>query len=328
MFTRNTVPGIFDSAMTVLEQEDPVETHILQDKTDSIFKDLEQEKTCDRIVASLTDAEKETAARSSYKYFKACISGKETNEETRKAFASKMARRHLVAEKGDEERATQKMKAAIEYREKMQVDVIRTCFEKKNFKDEEEKELYEKYRTALDRELSEGKLFTRGHDKEKRALYIALTHKYLSYDHDWYMQYNIYTLERAIALTEEATNGAMEKIVAVFDFGHYTSKNQVPISLSKEISFCLRDNYPERVEKILMIDAPFVFRAFYKLVSIFIDADTREKIVFVTGEEEKAAKVGEFISKDQAMPGFLPGGELVEDLDMKKYLYEVPFDRA
>ena len=241
--------------MTVLEQEDPVETRILRGKVESIFEDLEQEKTCLRMVESLTDAEKETAARSSYKYLKACISGEETNEEARKDFASKMARRHLVAEKGDEKKAIQKMKSTIEYREKMQVDVIRNCFEKKSFKDKKEEELYEEYRIALDRELSGGKLHTRGHDRDKRALYIGLTHKYLSYDHEWFMKYNIYTLERAIAVTEEATNGTIEKIIAVFDFGQYTSKNQVPMSLSKEISFCLRDHYPERVEKVLMVSS-------------------------------------------------------------------------
>ena len=78
----------------------------------------------------------------------------------------------------------------------------------------------------------------------------------------------------------------------------------------------------------VQLDAPFVFRAFFKLVSIFIDADTKSKIVFVTGEEEKERIVGEFLAKDQAMPSMLPGGELVEDLDMKKYLYGVPFDKS
>lgn len=236
---------------------------VLNESNDSIctFEDSDQEKTCRRMIASLSDAEKETAARSSYRYFKASVLGKEgRNDELRDSYAAKMARRHLVADKGDEEIAVKKMKSTIAYREKMKVDVIRSCFEKKEFEDEEEAKLYDDYRTAIDRELSEGKLFTRGHDMEKRALYITMTHKFDSFDVDWYMVYSIYSLERAIAVTEEATNGALEKIIAVFDYDQYTSKNQPPISLSKEIAFCLRDNYPERVEKIVFVSQIAFFR--------------------------------------------------------------------
>mmetsp|Transcript_41570 Transcript_41570/g.60848 ORF Transcript_41570/g.60848 Transcript_41570/m.60848 type:complete len:121 (-) Transcript_41570:1625-1987(-) len=76
----------------------------------------------------------------------------------------------------------------------------------------------------------------------------------------------------------------------------------------------------------LQVDAPFVFRAFWNIVYPFIDKDTKEKIVFVKGDEEKEKVMGKYMSKDQCMPFFHPKGEMENDLNMKEYLYDVPFD--
>uniref|UniRef100_A0A6V2HBP8 CRAL-TRIO domain-containing protein n=1 Tax=Ditylum brightwellii TaxID=49249 RepID=A0A6V2HBP8_9STRA len=313
------------------------------DSASKAEKDVEAEK-CLSIITLLSEDEKEKAARTSYKYLVASTSATSKDgdnsekppppsTEERDKYAMAMARRHLRAENGNEKKALQKMRNTIEYRDKMKIDVIRQCFTKNESDvtpppEEEEEEEYQYHIDNLAPNLLEGKLFVRGYSKDDRALYISRAHLFEArgYDTEWFLKYNIYTLERAIACTERATDGEIEKVIAIFDLGQYSNKVRTPLTLSKDITFCLRDHYPERLEKVFMIDAPFLFRAFYNLVYPFIDNDTKQKIVFVTGDKEKEEKLGNMISKDQSMLFMQPGGEMDTDLDMKAYLYETPFD--
>ena len=57
----------------------------------------------------------------------------------------------------------------------------------------------------------------------------------------------------------------------------------------------------------------------------FIDPHTKEKIVMVNGEEQRVDKLRPLISKDQAMPFMLPDGELTSEVNVDRYLEEVPF---
>lgn len=201
----------------------------------------------------------------------------------------------------------------------MHVDIVRRCFYYKDdefaAEDRELKEMYEYHREGLGQEISEGKLFILGRTKGGHPLYVVRTHKSTSgFRAEWYMKYNIYALERAIAIAEQETDGEVENVCVVFDFGQYSAKLRPPLGLSKELQFCLRDHYPERVEYVVLIDTPFIFRAFWTLVKPFIDPNTKNKIVFVTGEKEKKDVVGNIVAAENAMPFMLPGGSWMSTL--------------
>lgn len=287
-------------------------------------KDDERDTICREMVSSLSDDEKELAARCSYQY---CHLEDSTPTE-RDEYAAAMARRHLVAENGHNDRALAKMKATLQYREDMNIEVIRQCFYREQYPDDVGgSELHEKYRAALNKELSGSKTFVRGKSVDGRALYVVLPHKFTSgFDPEWYMKYNIYTLERAIAITENASDGRLEKVVVVFDFGSYSHALRPPMGLSKELQFCLRDHYPERVDTVVLVDTPFIFRAFWAIMKPFIDPVTRRKVKFVTGDDHKTEVLGGLIEADQAMSFMRPDGERAEEMDMKKYLFDTPFD--
>lgn len=298
------------------------------------FANDEEVKACRRMVASLSDDEKETAARSSYRYFMASTSSsdgsKRPSNEERDGHALATARRHLVAEKGDEQGALKKMKATIKYRVEMNVDAIRRCFHDADAGgDADLADLYKETRRGLeDQLLLTKKQYVRGYSKDNRALMTGRARLYNNWNPEYYMKANIYTLERAIACTERATNGAEEKVVVLFDYNGYTSKNSPPLSLVKNLVFTLRDHWPERLEYVFIVDAPLIFRGFWTLIKPFIDPVTKKKVQFVTGEEQKREVLGQVIDEEEAEPYMLPGGRKVGLLDMERYLREVPYDRA
>ncbi len=53
---------------------------------------------------------------------------------------------------------------------------------------------------------------------------------------------------------------------------------------------------------LIVVDPPFVFRAFWKMLYPFIDANTKKKILFVSGSEsEKQKMLAEFIDPAQVL---------------------------
>jgi len=45
----------------------------------------------------------------------------------------------------------------------------------------------------------------------------------------------------------------------------------------------LEREFPERIHKIFMYDAPYIFDIIWKIVNPFIDPHTRKKVAFITG---------------------------------------------
>ena len=49
----------------------------------------------------------------------------------------------------------------------------------------------------------------------------------------------------------------------------------------QQISLFLKDNYPDKLEKCYVYNAPFMFSNFFNIVSMFIDKETQKKIELV-----------------------------------------------
>jgi hypothetical protein len=89
----------------------------------------------------------------------------------------------------------------------------------------------------------------------------------------------------------------------------------------------LMNHYPERLHRVYLVDAPVLFRAFWALISPFVDPVTKEKFQFVTGESRRQAIFGAALDKDQSLPYQRPDGELTDPLDVDRFLH-LPIDEA
>ncbi|PRW60436.1 random slug 5-like isoform A [Chlorella sorokiniana] len=78
------------------------------------------------------------------------------------------------------------------------------------------------------------------------------------------------------------------KIVAIFDLAGLQVKNLDATGLRAAFHM-LAEHFPERIATVWMLDAPAIFGGLWKVVSPFIDSNTRKKIRFVSGRAGQEA---------------------------------------
>ena len=281
------------------------------------------------MVEQLSDTEKESAARSSYAYYKmseTCRPSKKL-EESRDLAAMAMAARHLKADKGDVDAATRHFKATIEWRRENQLDTLRTCFQ------ESTPEALQ-FRQRVQNYVGEGKLSIAGFDKENRACWHTvgrLSPKGSQSDDVGCKLSHYYMLERAIACSEARSlqlgTAVQQKVVVSVDFGGYKKEHAPRFKTIQELLCTLRDHYPERLYRIYLVDAPLIARTLWTAVKPFVDPDTKTKFQFVTGAKQRKAVFGHAFGSEQCMPYQHPEGMLQEKVDMNHF-FMLPFDNA
>mmetsp|Transcript_8284 Transcript_8284/g.17907 ORF Transcript_8284/g.17907 Transcript_8284/m.17907 type:complete len:349 (-) Transcript_8284:74-1120(-) len=296
---------------------------------------------CREMISELTPEQLEQAARTSYAYYVAATSSDESlhgvaTDEARQNMAMRMARRHLVQMKGDQEEATRIMKAALTFRKDRQIDALRACYAvahdgskcaSLSIREEElpDADQMESYRKLIKNDLDRQPMVVRGHDMSNRAILIKFPRISAETDVEAYVMAHLYIAERAMAATEILSRGKEEKIVALLDFETYSSSCKPPLSAMRLLIPLLQTNYPERVDHIVIVEPSFWMRAVFKLLSMFIDPHTMEKIVLINGETQRINKLKPLVAKEQAMPFMLPDGELTAKVDINHYLENVPF---
>lgn len=140
--------------------------------------------------------------------------------------------------------------------------------------------LFNEWSDIIATENSSGKMYVRGFDKEGHVLIYMKPVKENTHDHDGNIKHLVYTMERAVACMD-ATGNSQTKLSLVIDYHHYTTSHAPPMKTSKETLTILQNHYPERLYRAYCIRPPFVFYAFYKIVSPFIDPVTKKKIVML-----------------------------------------------
>ena len=285
----------------------------------------------DNIFNLLGDNEKEQTARaSSYHYLTA---SRQTTDE-RDRYARVQIERYVIVEQKlstypdqIQEVAYNKLKKTMRYREDKQVDDLRRCFDKDKLSDS--KGLHATQRKRLLDRFATGIASTvRGYTKEGRAVFINHPRADTSWeDKDYYIKGNIYMLERALACTERKTNGELDKVVICYDLNGYELKNSPPPMLFKKVLTDLHEHWPERLEHVFVVDAPFVFRAFWSIIKHFIDPITKDQVQFVNGEKQKKV-FRNMISAEQASSFMFSSAMNEDDVDMKSFFYDTTFDQT
>ena len=286
---------------------------------------------CRQMVDSLSDEEREHAARASYKYlWKSVTSKEETKEllEEQQFYAERMAMRHLSSKKGNFEIALQKFRSAINFRKEADLDGLRLCFQADKLNlDEETRKRYAIYRERLEDRMQTGRVYACGYDKHGRAIYTIYAARTKDFDPDWFLKESLYNFERALACTERETGGLEESITVIGNYTGFQSKHAAPMSISHEFMNCLRQNYPGRVKRVYLLNTPSSFLFFWKILKPFIGTDTKKKIQFLN-ERQREGAFSELITPDQASPWMLKGGDKKRDFDAFEYLRQTPFDEA
>jgi 16S rRNA G966 N2-methylase RsmD len=187
-------------------------------------------------------------------------------------------------------------------------NILRSCFydDSSDASERNDIELAEKLKSLVREDLERQLMVVRGSDGESRSIVYKPPRESPTNadENEAYVATQIYTAERAIATTEYISRGQQEKLFVVFSFENYLSSNSVSIAAMKESSRILQRLYPERLEKLVILDPPFWMRAIVALVSPLLSLATRKKMKLVSGEvrpifcDERASRT--FLSKPQS----------------------------
>lgn len=77
----------------------------------------------------------------------------------------------------------------------------------------------------------------------------------------------------------------MEKTTIVFDLSD-AGYNSLDISSMKHMVTCFQNNYPESLNRCFVLNAPWIFWAFWKLLSQLLDPIVASKITFIRKNED------------------------------------------
>eukprot|EP01122_Echinamoeba_exundans_P006138 TRINITY_DN1671_c0_g1_i2.p1 TRINITY_DN1671_c0_g1~~TRINITY_DN1671_c0_g1_i2.p1 ORF type:complete len:301 (-),score=39.25 TRINITY_DN1671_c0_g1_i2:150-1052(-) len=148
--------------------------------------------------------------------------------------------------------------------------------------------------------LKLGTLYQNGKDKEGRPLLFIKPGTYNPHSVETKVRTMIYTLEQAIARMDRSKG--VEKMVWFMDFTDYASRARSPDG-RKVAQTCLgllQDHYPERLGLAFIVNPPWWVSLLFTILSPFMDAVTKAKIHFISGDPAKLhAQLCDFVEDDQ-----------------------------
>jgi hypothetical protein len=178
------------------------------------------------------------------------------------------------------------------------LDALRTCFYDQDDDDDDDATLEER---------SKGKTTMRDHiQQDMRQQPVVMKKKGDSVvlvkfprqatdvgtTEDAYLMTQLYIAERANACIEFASSARRggggpatneERIVAFFDFGSgYDSSHAPPLKWQLSAVRRLQHLYPERLERLIILEAPFWMRGLFQAIRPFLSQATRQKIQMVS----------------------------------------------
>ena len=131
-------------------------------------------------------------------------------------------------------------------------------------------------------EIKSGKMYIAGNDTQGRS--VMITRKKsdgFDGDHEQYMRHLAFVLDTAC----RAMKNNQESWVWIMDMRGYSRANSPPLNVSLATLRVLADCYPERLHRVLMVDAPSVFSFLWSALSFALDPVTRHKVVFLSSSE-------------------------------------------
>lgn len=138
-------------------------------------------------------------------------------------------------------------------------------------------------------EAASGKMYVAAEpDRLGRRVLVMRPANENSKDHDNQIKFLVYCLETALRrkTMDNVARGAgvdlsAEQICLVIDYKGWSMFNAPPMKTSKETLAIFQNHYPERLGAAICYNPPTIFRAFWGMISPFIDPKTYTKIHFL-----------------------------------------------
>jgi len=179
------------------------------------------------------------------------------------------------------------------------------------------KSIHDGWQAIIAEENATGKGYVRGFSATGNALlYLKPKHEN-TFNHDGNLKHLVYNMERAVRVME-ADGRNCEKLVLIIDYDGYSLLNAPPMKTSTETLSILQNHYPERLYRAYCIRPPWIFNAFWTMISPFIDPTTYQKIVMVNGSKKEIAAR---LSSDGISPETLESS--LGGLDRRPFLSKV-----
>ncbi|KAJ4728901.1 random slug protein 5-like [Melia azedarach] len=153
-------------------------------------------------------------------------------------------------------------------------------------------------------EIKQNKMFLQGFDKKGRpiALLLGARHFQNKGGLNEFKRFVVYVLDTICSRIPQGE----EKFVVIGDlqgWGYANSDLRAYLG-----ALCiLQDYYPERLGKMFIVHAPYIFNTVWKIVYPFIDNNTKKKIVFVEDKKLKSTLLEEI---DESQIPEIYGGQL------------------
>jgi hypothetical protein len=169
----------------------------------------------------------------------------------------------------------------------------------------------------------------RGRDKEDRAIFFAFPRKAAGKpdQEQLFVDAILYTMERALACSEFRSIGRQDELFCVVDC---KGGSCPPFKTLQAGVSVMQKFYPGRLKRLVVLNAPYLITATFKMIKPFLDPVTAQKFAFPSSKAKAAGKdsclISSLIDESQAMPALMPGrGKLSPTVDAERFLYEVPF---
>ncbi|XP_020233525.1 sec14 cytosolic factor [Cajanus cajan] len=153
-------------------------------------------------------------------------------------------------------------------------------------------------------ELAQDKVFVQGHDKTGRPIFIVFGRKHFQNKDglDEFKRFVVYVLDKLCA----SMPPGQEKFVGIAELKGWGYSNSDVRGYVSALSI-LQDYYPERLGKLFIVNAPYIFMKVWQIVYPFIDNKTKKKIVFVEKNKVKSTLLEEI---DHSQLPEIYGGQL------------------
>ncbi|KAG5029893.1 hypothetical protein AAZX31_05G186700 [Glycine max] len=139
-------------------------------------------------------------------------------------------------------------------------------------------------------ELAQDKVFMQGHDKIGRPILMVFGGRHFQNKDglDEFKRFVVYVLDKVCA----SMPPGQEKFVGIAELKGWGYSNSDVRGYLSALSI-LQDYYPERLGKLFIVNAPYIFMKVWQIVYPFIDNKTKKKIVFVEKNKVKSTLLEE-----------------------------------
>lgn len=265
----------------------------------------------------MTKDELELAAQSSYAYWKASLEAVPSDEQ-RVNMAMREAKRYFVAASQNEAKALEFLRKTCTFRKSRRVDILRACFDKDHtFADNTERDLAAQFRERILQDTANQEVVVLGRDTEGCAVLRLGERTCVKMDDEAFLTTQLYMVERALATTEANTEGSQDSMVVLLDATCFKSKCAPSRSTLKELVSILQNHYPQRLKRLVVLNAPVWLRSAYAVLSPFLDKRTRRKFQVANGAQAKRRTFEELNGTEDAGAS--------DQVDMRLFLARVPF---